>query len=559
MNNKSNPQDNTANPAPEYYGWKDVLKFNLAVLVVTAFILYMFFPQQTQSVVFHQILRNGWYALPWILIVALVYSYFKTNRDPEGYQPRHPDDWLDLKTHRRPLAVLVTLIVMGALWCQMIHNTTGYLTYKTYASRFAKRDGLIPTSLEHIRFTPLENASNDLGNSVSSTGEDIEREYVQPILTKRGFGYVSPITPSGVLNTFIMKNPGFLYLDDSAAADLDPTKRINRINDVQQIGPDMEWMDNIHFVLAKTDFFASFETPHYLALDDSRPEKLTMIVPKIKYGLLWRLPYWGGVVVVHSNGTVEDLTVKMALKDPRFKGKWIYPISLARKYVELQNYGCGWGPLSPFVRVGGKLEVEEVPGTNQFPFLMHGADGKTYHVIATKGEGSARGLFRMYYIDASTGEGSYHEFRANEVVYGAATSLTRLTNIPGYQWYRESAGKDGAATTSGTMIAVEPVYIVKPGDRRLFWKATITNTSRTGISATAVMDASRPDDITVFGKRHEFEAWLNSREPKVAPKPVITPRSTDEKILDELVAELDGISSSLARLREKVERLRTKQ
>lgn len=499
---------------------------NLATLLVTSIVMYQLFPHFTQNVFFDGILRNGWYIAPWLL-----FAWYAVRVWRRGFDISY------LGEHRREIAVGITLVVFALLANVMVYAMTDYLTYRAYASNFRERGSLVAAAPGYVRFTPRQNACADIGNSISTTSEHVGCTHVQPIITAAGFGYATPIMPSGVLQTFLMSNPGFLFLDDSFAAEGDPTKRLTRIDDVQQVGPGMEWRDNLDYVLAKTDFFANYDDPHYLALDPANPQKLTMVVSKIKYGLFFRLPYWGGVMLVHSDGRVEDLSAEEAMRDKRLAGQWIYPISLARRYVHLQNYATGWGIVTSFVRVPGKLEIEKLPGDNQFPFLTHGSNGRTYLVTATKGEGSAQGLFRMYFVDATTGEGTYHQFGTHEVVYGAGASLTRLTNIPGYQWHH------GGKESSGTIVATEPVYVVRPNDRTLYWKATITNINYSGISATAVASASRPDDIKVFNRRADFDAWLYQRE---APIAVVAPAGGDLRgrflrAIEDLAQRLNGL------------------
>ncbi len=443
-------------------GRRKVLIVNAVVLAITGIVMYQLFPRFTQNFVFDVVLRNGWYSVPFVALLWGAWRYYRAHVHGTSSAVRARD-------HRRPLAVLATLTVLYVLWALFVYAGTDYLTYRTYAANFTERKGLIPTAPESVRFTPLLNACTDIGNSVSSTGEQVECKYVRPIVGEQNFGYAAPITPSGVFNVFTMQNPGFLYLDDSASVAQDPRKRLARLDDVQKVGPGMEWFDNLEYALAKADFFANYDTPHYLVLNPAQPRKLTLVAPKIKYGYLWRLPYWGGVTLVHSDGTIENLNPTQALADKRLKDQWIFPESLARSYVALQNYRAGYGLLTPFVRVAGKLAIEPLPGDNQFPFVTRGADKKTYLVTATRGEGAAQGLFRMYYMNAWNGEGSFHQFDAHEVVYGAGASRERLTNIPGYQWYR------GGEKSSGTIVAIEPVYIVRPNDNTLYWKYTITN------------------------------------------------------------------------------------
>jgi hypothetical protein len=319
-----------------------------------------------------------------------------------------------------------------------------------------------------------------------------------------------------------------------------PDKRLKRVDEKQKIGPGMEWTDNLDYVLARTDFFADYESPHYLALDAEHPEELTLVASKIKYRWLYRLPYWGGVVLIHSNGRVEDLSAEEARTDDRLSGQWIYPISLARRYVELQDYAAGWGPLTRFVRVPGRLEVEDLPGHNQFPFLTRGTEGTTYLVTATRGVGSAKGLFRMYFVGADGRSRFFHQFGTHSVAYGPRAALARMTTIPGYQW--------NTAEGIGTTIAVEPVYIVRPNDPALYWKFTLTNVDFSGISATAVAKAARPDDIRVFTRRDDFERWLRGEEPH-PPVPEVVAREQLVRKIEDIVSQLNELKAATQTLR----------
>ncbi len=528
---------------------RSVWIYNIVVLAVALTIMYFLFPQLTKRVVFDVGLRNGWYALPVMLWLHALWRYAAKNdalSDMLG---------MNFAPHRRAIGIFLTTASLIAVWGIAVFNYTDYLVYKMYASGFTARDVLVPSAPDFVRFTPLENACTDIGNSISSTGEHVECSHVQPIITEHGFGYAAPITPSGGWNTFFEKNPGFLLLDDAHEVNNDPKKRLVRINETQEIGQGMEWFDNLNYILARTDFFANFDTPHFLALDASQPHKLTLVVPKIKYGMLFRLPYWGGDVLVHANGKVEDLSAEEARKDPRLAGKWIYPISLARKYVHLQNYAAGHGIYTPFARLSGMLEIEKLEGGNQFPLLTQGNDGKTYLVTATKGQGSATGLFRMYFVDAATGDGTFHQFKTDEVVYGARAASLRITNIPGYQWYHKGKGDK---ESSGNMIATEPVYVVRANDPTLYWKYTITNVQHSGISATAVANASKPDEITPFKTRDEFEAWKRGTvvasvaAPAASAAPVGQLGQPGRREIEQLI---QGIQTQLGELQKRVQAL----
>lgn len=536
MNSVTQLSEQTGEP-PVSGGRGKVHLWTVVTLLVIQVVMYELFPHFTQWVEFDWILRNGIYWGPLVALAVVAFKYAVRS----GIVRRLLDkEDLELGTHRRAFAVGFTLLSFAIIWSEFAPAGRDLVAYHLYASMFTAREGLIPSTPDFVRFTPLQNAANDIGNSVSSTGEQVESAYVQPMLTGHGFAYVAPITPSGMYNTFVNKNPGFILLDDSSTID-DPHARLQRIDDEQQIGQGMELFDNLYYVLAKTDFFADFDTPHFLALDAAQPHKLTLIVPKVKYAFFWQLPYWGGDVLVHADGTVEDLSAEQAQADPRLKGKWIYPISLARRYVELQNYAAGHGLLTPFVRLAGLFEIEQLDGVNQFPFLTHGNDDKPYLVSATKGQGAAKGLFRMYYVDASTGAGSYHQFGTNDTHYGAGASLQRVTNIqiPGVTWFYRSGEHSG-----GVHVAIEPVYIARPGDPDLYWKFTVTNVQYSGIFATVVLLASNPDKSILFLKRDDFERWLRG-----GPAPTASSHKDAFRLaIESVLQQLQGLQKQVEQL-----------
>ncbi|HVU75561.1 MAG TPA: hypothetical protein VHD38_01845, partial [Candidatus Paceibacterota bacterium] len=99
---------------------------------------------------------------------------------------------------------------------------------------------------------------------------------------------------------------------------------------------------------------------------------------------------------------------------------------------------------------------------------------------------------------------------------------------------------------------IEPVYVVRANDPTLYWKYTITNVNYSGISATAVTNSSKPDEIQVFRDRSLYEAWLEGAD--VGDRPgANTGKGGDIKI--ELLSTIEKISKELTTLRQRVESL----
>ena len=465
---------------------RTAVKWN-AGIAVAILLLFLFFVPKYSSIFFFQGMILNWPYLAVLVIAGLV-----TWPMAKGLNSRRP---------RRSLIGIGAVMVFILISFFAMGTFTNYLTYK-HLAHFEQRASMVASSPEHLRFTPRENAFRDIENSITAATEEVLLEYTHPLITKEGFSYISAITPDGAIPTLMSDNPGFVFYNDQSGV----RSKVSRIEQTQAYGLGELWSDNFWWPVYKTDWWATYENPHYLRLDPEQPDVLTAVVPRVKYKF-FRLPYWAGVILVHADGETEELSVEETLKDARLAGKWVAPLDLMRDYVENQNYAVGY--VSSFFRVPGKLEIDDVEGMNEFPFITRGADGRDYFVVATKAEGSGGGLFRMYFGTADNFELSYFEFDASAVVYGPNAALKRVFNISGYNWFR---GNDNGG--SGNATAIEPVYIVRPGDENnLFWKFSITTKDFTGIAGTAVVSGSNPDIFRDFGNRTDFDRWVDSTAP----------------------------------------------
>ncbi|MBL7058545.1 hypothetical protein ISS03_04355 [Patescibacteria group bacterium] len=398
---------------------------------------------------------------------------------------------------RRALVIVFFGFIVVIVGFVVVATGTNYFTYQMYA-KFEPIPSIISTDPDTIRYTAQQVAYTEIENSIKAATEKAHLEHVRPFITSDLFAYIAPITPDGLLTVWTGKNPGYVVYNDHR--DHKDTIKTNRVDQVQEIGLGMQWFDDLELVLYRTDWFATYDQPHFLVLDDKQPEKYTAVVPKVKYAW-WRFPYWAGVVLIHDDGKVEDLDRAKALADPRLAGKWIAPMALMRRYVELQNYAVGY--VQSFFRVSGKLEIPKIPGNNQFPLLTRSLNGHNYFVVPTKGEGGGDGLFRMYFGDSHTFQLTYFEVYSNNMIYGPNAALNRVQNLPGYNWHRKTDKNE-----SGNMIATEPVYITSKDGKQMFWKFSITNKQYAGTSAVAVVNAHNVDQVLEFKQRPEFEEWL---------------------------------------------------
>lgn len=494
-------------------------KVNAVIIVFLLIIMYFVAPVASNALIYRAVLTKWPYVAILLLGAAMVWPVFH--------------DLLDGR--RRAILVLISVSLMVILAWIGVDSFSEYLTYQAFGN-FAKRSDLLTTSTNGVRYTARQVAYHDMENSITAATEDLEHDDVQPFIGADGsFLYVGQISPDGALQTWTSDNPGYIVYDDRPGVET----KVRRVNEVQQIGMHEEWFDNLELKVYQADWWAVYDDPHYLALDPTNPNHFTVAVPKIKYKY-FRLPYWAGVVLVHADGKIEDLDREAAMADPRLKNQWIAPQALLKHYVWLQNYAMGYW--QRWFRTPGKLEIPNLPGENQFPLLTLGADQRSYSVVATKAEGGGQGLFRMYYGDNATFLLTYYEFDTGATVYGPNAALDRVQNVPGYNWHRETS-----SSQSGNMITVEPVYIVRPSDQKLFWKFSITNTEYRGDSAVVVVNAENVDRLTVYKERPLFEAWLHNLE-TVAPTPASTASAAPDR--SAILAKIGWHADEIKRLTE---------
>lgn len=510
-------------PEKKKYSLKTVWSSNIGMFVLTMFVLYFVSPKEVHDQVFDGLILNGKYILPWVLFSSVLgWAYRKSKTTIPS---------------RRFIISSISGVLLVVALNVMTHGITDYVTFKMFVD-FQRSGAMVQTDPRFVRYTGMQNAFADMNHAIKASTEEVTMENTVPFVTDTGFGYVAPITPDGFIATFDQKNPGFVVYDDRAISN----PKVRRVVQPFTVGQGMQLLDNLERQLIYNDFFATYDHPHYVVLDPTKPEHFTAVVSKIKYKW-FMFPYWGGVVLIHDNGKMEDLSAQAAMSDPRLQGQWLFPQKLAKEYVMLENYKVGWGIFSTLFRVPGRLEIPNLPGESQFPMLTHGADRVNYHVIATKAAGSGGGLYRMYYVNATTGKGTYYEYGVNEIVYGPEAALQRVTNEQSFNWYREEGD-----SKSGNMIPVEPVYIVRPEDGKLFWKISVTNLKYAGIAATVISPASNPNLLTLFKNQNEFDAWLNGGTIETVSG-IVCPSQTSGISAEKLHEVIDALTTDLQKLK----------
>ncbi len=505
----------------------------LITLVVLVVALYFITPG-TLNQLFFNFLLGGF---PFLLLAAFffffIYKALRAFANPKSPNRAKVTMW----------GVLALVIfIFGSVFFSKVMD---YYTYNKLASNVTKLDGYIPIDKNILRFTPRIIAYNQMESTVRARTETVEWEHCRPYLKDNGFGYVAPITPDGLRPQWLKKNPGFIKYNDNYNAD--PV--ISRIDQPFEVGEKMEYTDNLYRKLYFHDFFAKYPRIHYMTLGEE--DKFYAVAPKIKYKYAFPfffIEYWSGTVIVDENGKIEDLSREEIIKDPRFKGKWMAPLALFKKYVSVQDYAVGFW--NTYTSVDGMLSIPNLPN-NDYPLVIYTESGDTYLVIDTEPQGTGRGLFRVYYQNAQTGEIFSYEPPNTEPIIGPMGAMSKVYSLKGYHWYEG---------TSGNMLALEPVYLTKNinGKEVLFWKFSITSLDRTRVSATVVVEATEGGDMFEFTKREEYQRWLNSSEMKETIVNDTTSTTVKQNIsISEKVTRVESLLEQALKELEELKKLQT--
>ena len=325
-----------------------------------------------------------------------------------------------------------------------------------------------------------------------------------------GIDWVAPREPNGVWNSFINNQDGAMVIKPDGSAEL--------VSQEFKRGEGMALHRNVAWSLKRERFFVDHTNQYYVLHDG----ELLGLVPYVSYRFSFpvMIPQWGGVMVVHPDGEIEDLSPEEAITDGRFKGERLYPEQLARKVGDVWKYRNGyWNTWSahedeaviPTIGAtdednssGGK-EAKNRSGTssanqvstNQMPFLIPTEEGPQWF-LAAEPYGGSFSMYRAIYINAHDGEVTYFRPDTGSALIGVNKGLdyARAT-FPNYQWGRNA-------------ILLEPRPIIK--DETLYWMATITNADTAGVNKTVMVNSAEQGEVTVLESYEDVMAFVEGED-----------------------------------------------
>lgn len=300
------------------------------------------------------------------------------------------------------------------------------------------------------------------------------------------------LVPDGLVNTYNLKDKGVIFVDMTRSE-----KNLLVKEKSLTVGPGMKVTDNVYWRIYKKHYWIDTEKPNGIYYNGH----LYLVIPYIKYETKWhfpiwyKIPKWGGVILVNETGNIKFLNPKEARENPILRGQKLFPENLARYYIESQRYWMAkksfWsGIWNVWIHHKEELEITDVSSQgNRQPFLIKTTDGLKW-LISTEPYGRAHGIYRVYLIDARTGKIEYKQFSAKEIGPVRASDYVRKSN-PLFDW--------------STFKPVEPIPVVKDGV--LFWEVRIVPRDGSGIAKISFV-SSENGDVLMFENSREVKEFL---------------------------------------------------
>lgn len=359
-----------------------------------------------------------------------------------------------------------------------------------------------------VRYLPYEVAAR-FGQNTQDDSTLVLGDF-EPLDNKEGgIDWVAPREPNGVWNSFTNNQDGVMVIKPDGSAEL--------MNQEFTRGEGMALHRNVAWQLKRERFFVHHTNQYYVLHDG----ELLGLVPYVSYRFSFpvMVPQWGGVMVVHPDGEIEDLSPEEAIKDGRFEEERLYPEQLARKVGDVWKYRNGyWNTWSAhedeavIPEIGGTGEDNSSGGkaakssgnssanqvsTNQMPFLIPTEEGPQWF-LAAEPYGGSFSMYRAIYINAHDGEVTYFRPDTGSALIGVNKGLdyARAT-FPNYQWGRNA-------------VLLEPRPIIK--DETLYWMATITNADTAGVNKTVMVNSAEQGEVTVLDSYEDVMAFVEGED-----------------------------------------------
>lgn len=351
---------------------------------------------------------------------------------------------------------------------------------------YKKVDKMVETK-ENIRLMPFEVAYRYSRDSLQLSQYKLGTENIA--LVNDSMAWTFPLTPDGTIIKFTLKNKGMVYVDATTQG-----RNSQMVQKELQIGEGMYITDNLWWNLYKKKYRVDLDQPYYLVHNGDVYTAVSVISYSFRnyFGLLYTVPRFEGVFLIDSGGNIDFLTPDQARNNLVLLDNRIFPENLARYYADVYKYHKG--VINRFVIHEDQIDIRDVPTfvkANKQPYLMATEDGLKWFISAEP-HGASRGIFKIFLIDARTGNIELFELPIEETLTGPvkATDFVRR-NDPLVDWTN--------------FKIVEPLPFIT--DDILYWKVVVIPNDAAGIAYQAFVN-SKTNDVVRADTNEDIAAFI---------------------------------------------------
>lgn len=414
---------------------------------------------------------HGIYTNPWVLLPLAIVVFFTFVGYVEGGSS---SDGFTIGIAISAVLLLVLAPIAGAYAGEAMANIV--------ESDIQETERLPEVDTDRPRILPEQVASRYADNSLNYPKYRVTKAEV----TFRGgtptWSYA--LAPDGFRNHFVLRQLGAVYVDMDRHE-----KNITVVENEMNKGVGVAFYNHHRWKLLKTqeylvDYKDPFMVPHegeaYIAVPYTKPNFHFRGLP---IPMIYTTPEWGGVMLIDSDGNIEDLSPEEAANHPVLEGQKLVPYDLTRYKVDSMRYKNGIVNTLPIVGAHNEeLQLAKVPGKgNNQPFTVPTEDGIDYFV-AVEPHGQAQGVYQVWVVDGRTEEYQVYNIGHDDSLLGPRKAADYVRkDRPQVQW------ADPKADSPSGFYPSEPIPAVV--NDTLYWQFRVIPRDGSGVSYTAFVDA----------------------------------------------------------------------